>query len=532
MRDWIEENCFTRAGGLNNRVALESWWVNRGSSAELDELRRLTSFLETDDITQRIWHVVNGPERPACATCGSPTTFMQFKSGYRQYCSLACSTRGEERNRKIGQNRDMNEIMKKVRATNLARHGVEHSFSRPEVIEKIVATKLDRYGTLNPAVEKIAATNLERYGATSWFGSETGKKRLRERMAGHGGSYILSATTLAKINDVDKLVEMNQTMSLYEIADHFGVMPVTIASRIMSRGHEVKKHPSRTQHKQRSVRDFIEANYSGRVIINDRTVISPLEIDVYLPDLNLGIEFNGAHWHSYVEIETAEQKEKHLRKLEACEAAGIRLIQIFETDWDRHPEAVRGLLRSAVRSYDESLRASKCRLSEVSYSEEKDFLNTYHLQGHAWSSTRMGLYDRDDRLLCLMTVGKPRYDRTADVELIRYCALPGVRVRGGASRILKALAPSGRMVSYCDRAYHSGGLYGSLGFRLERTTAPGYFYHKKTRIIRRSSAMKHKLPELLGDSFDPDLSEANNMFKAGYARYWNCGNSVWIRDFD
>lgn len=42
---------------------------------------------------------------------------------------------------------------------------------------------------------------------------------------------------------------------------------------------------------------FIKSIYSGQVLENDRTVIKPKELDIYLPELKLALEYNGEYWH-------------------------------------------------------------------------------------------------------------------------------------------------------------------------------------------------------------------------------------------
>lgn len=53
------------------------------------------------------------------------------------------------------------------------------------------------------------------------------------------------------------------------------------------------------------------------------------EIDIYVPEKNLGIEYNGLYWHR----EEMLGKTYHLNKTKACAERGIRLIHIFEDEW-------------------------------------------------------------------------------------------------------------------------------------------------------------------------------------------------------
>lgn len=49
---------------------------------------------------------------------------------------------------------------------------------------------------------------------------------------------------------------------------------------------------------EREVGEFIKTIYSEEIWFNTRKIISPYEIDIYFPNMNKGIEYNGDYWHS------------------------------------------------------------------------------------------------------------------------------------------------------------------------------------------------------------------------------------------
>ena len=71
---------------------------------------------------------------------------------------------------------------------------------------------------------------------------------------------------------------------------------------------------------------YIKSFYFGNIILNTREIIKPKELDIWLPELNLAIEYNGLYWHSGDNTGLNE-------KTELCEAKGIKLIHIFENEW-------------------------------------------------------------------------------------------------------------------------------------------------------------------------------------------------------
>lgn len=53
--------------------------------------------------------------------------------------------------------------------------------------------------------------------------------------------------------------------------------------------------------------------------------LGKFELDIYIRDINLGIEYDGAYWHSNDSV-----KEREVRKNEACKELGITLLRIKE----------------------------------------------------------------------------------------------------------------------------------------------------------------------------------------------------------
>lgn len=73
-----------------------------------------------------------------------------------------------------------------------------------------------------------------------------------------------------------------------------------------------------------------------RVVENTRTVIAPYELDIYLPDEEIALEFNGTHWHGAEQIELRygiTPREYHERKRLRCLEIGVKLGFVWEDSW-------------------------------------------------------------------------------------------------------------------------------------------------------------------------------------------------------
>jgi hypothetical protein len=145
------------------------------------------------------------------------------------------------------------------------------------------------------------------------------------------------------------------------------------------------------------------------------------------------------------------------------------------------------------------------------------------------SSRQYGLLFEGD-LVAVMTFGKSRFDKNIEWELIRYATKTGVNVVGGPSKLYKYfLADTGArtIITYAARDWNTGKLYEKLGFEFKHETSPSYYYTKNyIDFENRVAYQKHKLVDKL-TTFDPKLTEWENMQANGYDRIWDCGNRVY-----
>ena len=61
---------------------------------------------------------------------------------------------------------------------------------------------------------------------------------------------------------------------------------------------------------------------------------------------------------------------------------------------------------------------------------------------------------------------------------------------------------------------------------MKKSSNPGYKYFRENGLESRMKYQKHKLPKLL-ETFNPDLTEWENMKVNGFDRIWDCGNLVF-----
>ena len=276
---------------------------------------------------------------------------------------------------------------------------------------------------------------------------------------------------------------------------------------------------------EKEIVDFIKSICNYDVITNSRQVIKPHEIDIYIPEKQIAIEFNGSYWHSDI----FKDKKYHQIKSMQCLKQNIRLIHIFEYEWrnTESKEKIKQLIYDALVQ-KKTIYARETEVRTVETEDAKEFLNKYHLQGYTQSSINLGLYYKDE-LIAIMTFGLPRFDNNADYEIIRLAYKSGYSITGGTNKMFKYFMNNyckdgNTIISYCDLSKFTGNTYLRLGMKLESLTEPNYkwFNPSNLDLLTRYQTMKTKLIDSgLGRA---EQTEDDIMYNLNYFKIYNSGN--------
>lgn len=459
------------------------------------------------------------------------------------------------------------EIQEKSKQTNLEKYGVEYTFQSESVKDKIKQTNLEKYGVENPSQveefkQKRTDTIIERYGVDNALKSEVIKEKVKQ-----SNIKKYNVDTVLRLDSVRKIGLDKQRTLLYkrlknnkyiEILDSLEEFLNNETKEFHWKckrcGLEFTSKPT----KNRKVESSIYArcpkcfpllnfqSFSEQFIYNhihetfpnleiksaDRTILGTgKEVDIYIPEKKLAIEYDGLYWHSFHNV---GNKNYHLDKTEAAEKNCIQLIHIFEDEFIEHEDIVLSRIDHIIGSKDNIIYARKCVIKEIDFKTSEEFLNNTHIQGNVNSSYRYGLYYNDE-LVSVMTFGHLRKSlgsKNIDentYELLRFSCKLNTTVVGGASKLFKYFIKTVNpdvIISYCDRRWSIGNLYKNLGFTLDHITQPNYWYiinnHREHRFGWRKDVLKNKL-----EMFDPNLTEYENMMMNGYDCIYDCGNYVF-----
>ena len=215
------------------------------------------------------------------------------------------------------------------------------------------------------------------------------------------------------------------------------------------------------------------------------------EIDIYIPNLKLGFEYNGNYWHS----ELFKSKDYHQEKSLQAQEKGIQLIHIWEWEWNQKESLIKSFIKSKLGIFEKKIYARKCEVKNLDNKTYQDFCNENHLQGYEVSKIKLGLYF-EDKLVQIISFSKPRFTDKYEYEIIRECSKLGYCIIGGKEKLwsyfVKNFQPKS-VISYCDFSKFTGNSYLKLGFKKERLNKPGFWwYDNKTNQIFWRNPYKHK----------------------------------------
>lgn len=275
----------------------------------------------------------------------------------------------------------------------------------------------------------------------------------------------------------------------------------------------------------------------------NRQIIKPKELDIYLPEHKLAVEYCGEYWHSMGSKEEEKaNKNRHLEKHLAASDAGVELITLYATEWENRKFQVKRLLRARLGKLRGRVFARKCELREVPTPEARAFYDKYHIQGGAGYGVHYGLYWKDKLVACMRFTNGGN-DRGAAAKnrtwtLSRYATRVGVI--GGASRLFKAFVRThspDTVKSFSDTRLFSGAMYEKLGFTLKATLPPDYVVWSPKLGIRpkphyqRRYLQKRLKEHGVENMFDPDTdprTEAEITYYMGAKRLFDCGKKRWV----
>ena len=443
----------------------------------------------------------------------------------------------------------LKETREKASNTMMDKYGVKHAMLNKDIKEKLSLYFMDKYGVDNPSklketrekasntmfnrygfkhalqnkdiLNKVFLTNISKYGFKSYTSTNKYKESIRDS--------INYKNTLIVNNDRYELIDSN--ISEYKILCKSCESEFSIQRQLWRR-RDIQKieiclncNPivSGVSVSEKDLLNFITENYKGEIIANHR---DKYEIDIYLPELKIGFEYNGLYWHS----ELNKSKNYQFDKNKYFSDGGINIVNIWEDDWNNKKDIVKSMILNKIGNSNR-IFARKCVIKEVDNKFVRYFLVDNHIQGFVGSKIKLGLFHNGE-LVSLMTFGGLRKSlgqnsKENDYELLRFCNKLNTSVIGGASKLFKHFTRNynpNNIMTYSLNCHSDGNLYKKLNFDYIKETGVNYFWVKNSIRSHRFNFRKDKL---VSQGFDKNKTEVEIMYDRGYYRIFDSGSKKW-----
>lgn len=327
-----------------------------------------------------------------CAFCGekftTTTKHTKFCSNVHYKDCVVCNEKfvvkdlhrpSETCSQSCGSKLSHNESSAKKRIENsIKKHGVEHPFQAKEVKAKIKNSLDNSENDTRFGSKKMKNIIKEKYGVENVSQLEEvqkAKEKTYYEKYGVLNPAAMQINNYKEWNDFQKFVE-GKNWDCLELADFFNTSVGTIRQ---------KAYKTQTESLIKGFHEYSEPELKIKKILesfglkesidftpHNRQLIKPLEVDFYIPSLNLAIEVSPTFTHNSKLTWSSEDgglpMDYHQNKYLKCKEIGVDLITIF--DWHKE-ERLKSILVSKLRK----------NLETYKYKENIDIKNMYEFLG-------------------------------------------------------------------------------------------------------------------------------------------------------
>ena len=332
----------------------------------------------------------------------------------------------------------------------------------------------------------------------------------------HHKQRHLGPSTVNKLNDrvwmEYQYVTCNNTVA--EIALQLECDVTTIHSYLNKHSIEIRTSCHTSTGEREILGLFNQTSHS--IESNTRSIIHPLELDVYLPSAKLAIEYCGLYWHG----DQYKANNYHAIKYHKCAVLGIQLITMYEDEWKNKADLVTTkLLYLASEDKSQAINGRSCQIRDVSLPNKAQFFDSSHVQGNGPSSINVGLYHNDVLVACMGLVSKIN-----GVYLLNRYAT-SCNVRGGFTKLLsyfKKMYQWNIIETFADLRWSTGKLYANSGFT-EAYRLPPDYYWTDGKVRHHKFGFRHTHIKTKFSNYNPDLTEDQNCRANKLWKIYDCG---------
>lgn len=255
---------------------------------------------------------------------------------------------------------------------------------------------------------------------------------------------------------------------------------------------------------------------------NDRSVIRPYEIDIYIPKYKLGIEVNGNYWHCE---DCNKNRDYHLMKVNLCKKQGVKLLHIFEDEVYDKLDIIKSNILELINA-TEVIDAVNLEIKEVPNDMKKDFLVQNCIQGNVRSNLNIGLF-KSKELIGLVVVTKNK----DNITITRSVNKLNLSIKGiieAAVKFIKNKYNNETILHVIDTRYNMFAYEGVPN----KIVMPSYWVIYKYDMFKRIPITSFNKSIILKENplLDKNKKLSELLKELQYYRIFDCGKLIYKLD--
>lgn len=224
------------------------------------------------------------PNTKHVCVCGKPTNYKNLSTGYYQYCCCDCSRR-----------------------------------------DNLIKTR-EKYGVTNISQVPFISQKMRKSIKKSWDAIPENQRNYRNKLVDESVQIYCAEHNLSPIGDIIAIYGTGflQDKDLLDISFTKYKNRLLVSNNYIPIIEQYTNMNVRSKH-ETYIYNLVKSYYDDAV--QNKRILGKKELDIYVPSIQLGIEYNGFRYHS---IESGKEKDYHLVKSLLCREKGIRLIHIYQ----------------------------------------------------------------------------------------------------------------------------------------------------------------------------------------------------------
>lgn len=492
-------------------------------------------FSSTNEVLKAIFFNFKIPKCKICKKRLNYRAYIQLKAGKtihtcskecrKKYVPITIQTRGETLFKKYGVfNISSLQSIKDIKSKKaFERYGAPCVFQSEEIKSKIRKTCLEKYGVNWAAKSKIVVDKVKA-AAKNRTPEEKAKVSANVKAAAKKRFLPILIERFKKYNlefiNPDEYEGYNNFYHKTNKEYRFRCLTCsTEFQRLLHTGHDPRYwcptcNKSSVSQPEKELASWIGNHFN--ISYNNRQLIAPLELDIFIPNKNIAIEFDGLYFHS------SKPSRYHLEKTLRCEEKEIKLIHVFEDEWYFKKCQIKSLLKDIIGFGKTKLDDEKCVVKPIDRKTAESFLNKYSLNGFKPAKHFLGIFYKE-RLIFVGSFATPKANKNYNWEFNNFASMFNFTVNNVLEKCIAFFKAnySDSIIYYNNRRFP---LF--INGNIIKKTKPSFYYVKGRYRFNRLDFTKDKQATLF-ENFDINLSEQQNMFNNGYNIIYDCGKLIY-----